>query len=456
MAADITNLFPNKRQFDTMNALLAMIASKSGEVKLDSWYAVQQVVRMGGAPTLFPVGTQIMCERAKVVKVTVTGSTGISAASVEAQAFIGKMGEAHGGIYEFTYDGYAWHYNGEPVILGDYGITVTGTAKDGDKIVVREMTEKIVWDVVAHDYNLDPHNRYDHSMTLLTHECMVHSLQYDAAEALYYCEDELPAGVYHFTVSNQIWHTADNGKNYQFTLTKSVPAGGQLVLSATYNQALEGKSIKSFNDSTTTTAIETATLSEGSGGTSLVTPDEKTLNMNHMHRALLGSNNWKESAMRQFLNSDAAAGSVWTPQTKFDRPPSWVSTQAGWMNGLDPQFLEVVGTARIVNCTNDLFEIDENVSQNYTTDDKFWLASKSELFGATDSRLSDGKLFPYYEGATNADRIKYNMSGAARSWWLRSPLPSNTLGVRFVSTDGSLYSNSANYAYGVAAACVIF
>lgn len=327
----------------------------------------------------------------------------------------------------------------------------------GSQLAVDKNSESILFDVVAHDYNVAPHDRYKHSMTLLTHKCVVNSLQYDAIEALFYCEDELPAGIYHFTVTNQNWFTEDNGKNFQFELTQLVPAGGQLVLNAIYNQKLAGKSIKAYSSSATTAVLETATLSEGSRGTSLGKTDGNTNNMNHLHRALLGSNNWEESAIRQFLNSDAAAGAVWKPQTKFDRPPSWNSSKTGWMSGLDPEFLSVVGTTKVTNRTNNIYEVDiDTVKSCYVTEDKFWLPSRSEIFGGSESGLSDGKLLPYYEGATNADRIKYNSNEAARYWRLRSPYPSTTDNVRTVSIDGSLYSNSACISGGVAAACTIF
>ena len=126
------------------------------------------------------------------------------------------------------------------------------------------------------------------------------------------------------------------------------------------------------------------------------------------------------------------------------------------MNGLDPEFLAVVGKAKITNRTNDLYEKEGNTKQNYYTEDKFWLASRSEVYGGSESSLSDGTQFPYYVGTTNAGKIKYNTSGAARYWWLRSPHPSNTLSVRGVSADGSLSSSGANNSNGVAAACVIF
>ncbi len=456
MAADFINLFPNKGQFDRMNELLAIIASKSSEVRPESWADVQRAVRLGAGPTLFPVGSQLMCERATKITASVAGSTGITAATVDLAPFVGKMGTARGGIYEFVHNGHSWHFGGKPVSLADYGISVTGTAVEGDVIHATEATDNIVWDVVAHDYNVDPHNRYDHSMTLLTHDCIVNSLQFDSAEALYYCETQLDAGTYHFKLLDDYDAVNGGGKILQFTLTKPVPASGVIMFPWAWSTQSTSTKISTYSTVTDTVAIESVAVTEGSGGADLGTADGQTPNMNHTHRIRYGSSNWKESAMRQFLNSVAPAGQVWKPQTKFDRPPSWAASQSGWMNGLDPEFLAAVGTTKVTNRTNSLYEEGGNVSQNYYTEDKFWLPSRSELFGGSESDLSDGTLFPYYNGAANAGRIKYNTSGAARHWWLRSPHPARAYLVRYVSIDGSLSYNYASYAYGVAAACTIF
>lgn len=83
-------------------------------------------------------------------------------------------------------------------------------------------------------------------------------------------------------------------------------------------------------------------------------------------------NNYKESAVREWLNSDKVAGSVWTPATNYDRPPSWVSNKAGFMNGMDADFLAVIGKTTKVTCRNNV--TDGGGSD--TTKDKFFLLSR--------------------------------------------------------------------------------
>ena len=325
----------------------------------------------------------------------------------------------------------------------------------------------VVWAVRGHDHHTPANSRLAHSMTLEMKYVYSNAngsqkaVQYDAQEALYYAADGLSAGTYHFTVANQAWFAADNGKSFQFTLAESVPAGGQVVVSATYNQTFAGKSVKTYASPSSTAVIETTTLAEGNGGTSLGTTNGEG-NINHLHRIVLGSNNYAQSAARQWLNSAAAAGSVWAPTNKFDRAPSWATTYNGFIHSLPADFLAVVEPAVIPCRTNSIFECasldgtEFTVNQVYELKDKFFLLSRPEIYGSWDSATyKDGELLDYYEGLTNAERRKYDNVGSVRYAWLRSPNPSYANNARIVYTDGSLSNYSAYGSYGVAPACII-
>ena len=325
----------------------------------------------------------------------------------------------------------------------------------------------VVWAVRGHDHHTPANSRLAHSMTLEMKYVYSNAngsqkaVQYDAQEALYYAADGLSAGTYHFTVANQAWFAADNGKSFQFTLAESVPAGGQVVVSATYNQTFAGKSVKTYASPSSTAVIETTTLAEGNGGTSLGTTNGEG-NINHLHRIVLGSNNYAQSAARQWLNSAAAAGSVWAPTNKFDRAPSWATTYNGFIHSLPADFLAVVEPAVIPCRTNSIFECasldgtEFTVNQVYELKDKFFLLSHPEIYGSWDSATyKDGELLDYYEGLTNAERRKYDNVGSVRYAWLRSPTPSGAGYARGVCTDGSLYNSGAYGSSGVAPACII-
>ena len=181
-----------------------------------------------------------------------------------------------------------------------------------------------------------------------------------------------------------------------------------------------------------------------------------------MHRSIFGSNNYAQSAARQWLNSAAAAGSVWTPKNKFDRAPSWATSQKGFMHGLPADFLAVVQPAVVPCRTNSIFEVDSldgtefTVNQAYELKDKFFLLSRPEIYGDWDSSsYKDGTQLEYYEGLTATECIKRDAAGSARTCWLRSPYPGHASRERGVGTDGSLGYYSANNARGVAPACII-
>ena len=332
----------------------------------------------------------------------------------------------------------------------------SGIAKDilpvGSQLAVNHSVYGTrLFDVVAHDYLKSVHDENAHTMTIQQHD-LLPSTQFDAPEAFYYAEAELPAGTYNFTLATAYSSWAEG--TYQFTLTMPVPKGGQLAISGYADAAMTARQVRSYANQTTTTATESVAITAGSGGTNLGTFGE---GLNHSHRVSYGSNNYKESAMRQFLNSSAAAGSVWTPQTKFDRPPSWLTSLAGYKNGLDQDFLAVVGKVVLPCSANNTYEApDSSIAKGakYTLNDEFYLASAREIFNANWDVADDSKVFPFYEGAGNADRIKYR-DGSAVYWWLRTPNSGNASGVRRVGSDGTMDHNGASSAYGLAPACTI-
>ena len=319
--------------------------------------------------------------------------------------------------------------------------------KVSDQLACMRGTDKLIWDIV----DISPDGT---AITLLSHEIMP-ALVFSAKQAVFAFPDGLAAGTYHFTVSQQPWYAGDVDKTISFTLTQAIPEGGQLVLNNSYNATMIGSTISSFASPTATTATETVTMSEGSGGTdlgSLTNAGTPASNINSIQRALLGSNNWKFSAQRQMMNSDKPAGSVWTPQTIFDRPPSWASNTAGFLYGLDEDFLSVVTPTTYTTVNNTV----SDGGGEYTLTDKFFLPSRTEIFGDNElTNYPEGEQFAYYVGATNADRIKYSF-GSARSWRLRTPSYTSAHVVRSVSTTGAISSGyGANGALGWAPACRI-
>ena len=421
----------------------------------EDWGSVRYLVRKGEGPLAFPVGTQFLVEKENSMTASMGVHTGITGVSVNEETFLAHEGMVGTGLHEFVFDGAAWIYHGEAVRIADFGITVTGTPAAGDEVLITEAFDRILFDVVDHRTVVDPEDNTEKPAMFLLMHSVIYSKQFDAVEALFYAEEGLAAGTYHFTIQN--WDAAYGGdKTYQFTLTQAVPAGGQIMLDWPYNQQLLGRSVKTYASATATVQIEAAVLSEGTGGTDLGTTDGTAENLNHIHRARYGSNNYKESAIRQWINSAAAAGAWWAPTNIFDRPASYANLP-GLLHGMDSEFLAVVKAITIPCKTNNTYELPEWTKDTaYTVEDRFWLASRDEMgFGV--ERVAEGSVLAAYNGAGNTDRIKYDLSSGstARIWWLRSPTPSNAYGARLVYTDGSLSSNIALIGLGAVAACVI-
>lgn len=325
----------------------------------------------------------------------------------------------------------------------------------GDQLECNHKTYgKLVWDVIGFD--MDAMSVKDHSMTLQLHSLINETLTFDAAEAIYYAETGLDPGTYYITITGQDWYPADNGVSYQFTLTKPLPAGGQLMLSATFNSPLEGKSIVGYADNITNTAIETAILTQGTGGVNLGMTDG-TGAVNHIQCALFGSNDYTQSDMRLFLNGSAST--EWTPANKFSRRPAWVTVSSRrFVEGLDEDFLEVVGETPKLFARNTVTGDGGLV----TISDRFFLLSNSEVYGAGEN---EGDPYPYYAdysslsapgNGIDANRAKYNASAKADYWVLRSARRDNASSCNRVYPAGNITSGVASTTSGIVPACCIY
>lgn len=332
------------------------------------------------------------------------------------------------------------------------------TVHDTQLTAKRSGTE-LTFDVLGIDHDTPSNSRFTHSMTLQTHDCIA-SLQFDAPEAFYYCENGLAAGTYYFTIDSTYEPSINDLSAYQFTLTKGVPTGGQLTFPWLSGKASTIK-VNSFASATSTAVIESVPVAEGTDGQNLgnlTVAGDFTHNLNSIHRVRHGSNNYKESAIRQWLNSSAAAGSVWKPQTKWDRPPAWAANTAGFMHGMDADFLAAVGKTHIIAARNTVCDgggYDE-------MDDYFFLLSRSEAYmGNEVANVIEGEAYPYYSDysdlsapGTGDDSNRVKVSSTPW-WWLRTAYPQYCYTTRIVNPAGALGYYFARGSYGVAPACNI-
>lgn len=330
------------------------------------------------------------------------------------------------------------------------------------QLTAKRSGTELTFDVLGIDHDTPSDSRFSHSMTLQMHNQYPIAMQCDAPEAFYYCENGLAAGTYYFTIDSTYEPVNNDLSAYQFTLTQSVPAGGQLTFPWRSGKASAVR-VNSFLNATSTVAIEQAAVTEGTDGDNLgnlTAAGDFSNNLNAITRVRYGSNNYKESAIRQWLNSAAEAGNVWTPQTKFDRPPSWAATTAGFMHGMDSDFLAAIGKTHIVairNRAGDGGGYDE-------MDDYFFLLSRDEVYMGSEpsSNIPEGRVYPFYSDysdlsapgiGADSNRIK-ELRGSAQWWGLRTPDLWSAANIRDVSPTGAIHTNTP-ISGGIVPACNI-
>ena len=156
-------------------------------------------------------------------------------------------------------------------------------------------------------------------------------------------------------------------------------------------------------------------------------------------RVNYGSGAYENGFIDQLLNSDGDAGTFLVPPTIWSNLPSWASTQAGFKKGFDPDFLAAVKASDIVVSGDPAYG-----GGLKTLSRKFYLLSQTEVgFGG-----SEGSVLELYNGAENADRIKYQLNGNAVAWWLRTP-GGVIIQVVTVNTSGAKDAGYPSYQFAV-------
>lgn len=304
-------------------------------------------------------------------------------------------------------------------------------------------------------------------------------IQFDAAEALLYAAQAVAAGTsFHFTTSAAL-NDVPAG-TYQFTLAEGLPAGGQ----ATLVKNGTAWRVVTYSGSDSTTAIETVDCIAGSGGTYLgdiqsvsntlmqvgkkasELPSGATVVVNHGSCTQYGYNRWSQSAIRQWLNSDAAVGAWWSAQNVFDRPPTQLATLRGFLAGLPSDFLAIVQPVKVITALNTV--TDGGGSE--TTYDRFFLPSLEQEYISPQASSVEGTYWPYWKerlgltapqatgsNSANARHIRYAIENhsSAQGVRLRSAHRANATNAWNVSTSGYAYGHNAPSATRPAPACVI-
>ena len=198
--------------------------------------------------------------------------------------------------------------------------------------------------------------------------------------------------------------------------------------------------------------------------------DAKEPSNSDSNRKNYGNNRYLHSNILQWLNSSAAANAWYTAQHAADQKPDsanvWQENSGTGTNPYDTEagFL----TNFSADLRNALMTVSKVTAKNTVTDggsyetvsSKIFLLSTTEVGLANENNVAEGSIYAYYSASNNnARRVKNLRDAAAKGnysggtvgsgwyWWLRTPYSGNSYGVRFVSADGGLGSDSAYTGY---------
>lgn len=310
------------------------------------------------------------------------------------------------------------------------GIVRAGLAdtifKVGDILVADYNGSPINWVIIGinHEDPVDPERSL--SLTIQPEKALDNGIAFDFPEATYAYEvtgSPLPAGDYY-----------RNGTNETFTIPEEIPVGGFLSRFSNsgkpdYNKLFYAKepggvrtelSIITQTPTIETELVFTRYADAGQGS-----------------RFIIGSNRYNTSALRQLLNSSELSFE-WRPQTAWDGSPGGDIdySRAGVLNVIDEELKSVIGP---VNKITVVPNADGGGQEK--TEESVFLLSKTEVLGTNENGIAEGLQYKYYEDSFNLN--KYNQSGSAVDWWLRTPIYNRETNVISISSSGSEISEAA-------------
>ena len=199
--------------------------------------------------------------------------------------------------------------------------------------------------------------------------------------------------------------------------------------------------------------------------------DGKEAGNTDANRDSYGSNRYRTSNLRQWLNSGGLANAWFTAQNltdgtantnNHDAPPidANMNQPTGYYD--KDGFLNCFSTQELASILNTTLTVAKNTvtdgGSSESVTDKIFLPSTTEVGLANENSIAEGSLLPLFSDATS--RLTYltqqafsntlsvskpTAIGNAWYWWLRTPYSSNSCDVRGVYAGGSL---GGSVAYG--------
>ena len=331
------------------------------------------------------------------------------------------------------------------------------------------VTYAVPWDIVHYGNVTLQDGEIVPGMFVQWHYVTPFGVQFDNFEAFYYATSILPAGTYNVSFGVSWGKNVINNKVYQFTTKQDIPAGGQISgFEMAPDTTTDKWNVKTWRTSSDTTPLETLTLTEGSGGTSLgVLKFGGDGTLNCLQRTSYGYNRWSQSAIRQWLNSANGSTKWWTPQHNFDRSPNQLLTKNGFLSGFSSDFLSAIGTVKVTTALNTV--TDSSIGTQEDTYDKIFLASLQQENITPQLADVEGETWEYWKRASGRtgyspvttamqNYVSYGIDNKlnVQNVRLRSASRGGSNTTWYVGTSGIVYSTSSSTAaYPCAPACVI-
>lgn len=281
---------------------------------------------------------------------------------------------------------------------------------------------------------------------------------FDVPEALYCFDGTETPGDYYITIGKAYGDGWIAGQSIQITLSEAPAENDQLVVSCesdSKNNPTNGRTWSVYAKGGTEVK-QTGTTLNGTSGTKLGETDgtdagKTNGRVNAPQRVVYGYNRWAQSALRQYLNSTAAAGAWWTAQNPWDRPPAQHSTIRGFLAGYDAEVIRYFKPIKIVTVACNADGNAEDV-----TYDRVFLSSLEQMYCVPQFAGKEGEYWEYYKrllgrtspaptSTTYKRLIKYalNAPTGARSVFHRSAYRGNASNVWSVGSGGLLSAGPA-------------
>ncbi len=304
--------------------------------------------------------------------------------------------------------------------------------KIGDRFSCMRNDKELVWIVIGIDVDIPAQEGFRHSLTLQLDEC-ISNIPFSMPEASSYTIRNLQPGDYYTTLTNY----ADTPDYVAFTFENELAPYSLIRIS-------EGKVYVYGQDEEIVYTTDVTMVSKNQSDMTGI----NLLSSNYRIHSDMGNLNYQKSDIRQWLNSDKT--DWWERQSNYSLAPKDYMSVAGFMNGLDEDFLSAVNPVKKTTVLPDGTTVE--------TADKFFIISSEEVY------VEGTNHYPYFKDNStwqkpnfeaDAIRIK-NYTGSPRHWWLRNAAPGDS-GYLRVLTDGGVgtVSSAKVHAFGVVPTCAI-